>query len=242
MSVQTKLDKILTSLENLTKRLDVIDRKLEAVNSKINEVEEKFDEKYNKLEAQLNDKVSQKDFSDLEKQFKKQMELIYEENLMKEMYDKRLNLLIHDIEESVASTWESKEQTIQIFQEFLSQGLSIDPKSMNIIDIHCLPQRPVFVNGAKKTRPIIVKLSTIEERKRIFSSLKNLKNFNKVRKESNTLPVYVTEHLPKDFQNQKKRLMPQFKEARKLNKSTYWRVVQGQYCLFVDNVKILPTW
>ena len=150
MSVQTKLDKILTSLENLTKRLDVIDSKLEAVNSKINEVEEKFDEKYNKLEAQLNDKVSQKEFSDLEKQFKKQMELIYEENLMKEMYDKRLNLLIHGIEESVASTWESKEQTIQIFQEFLSQGLGIDPKSMNIIDIHRLPQRPVFVNGAKK--------------------------------------------------------------------------------------------
>ena len=94
--------------------------------------------------------MSRKEFSDLENQFKKQMELIYEENLMKEMYDKRLNLLIHGLEESAASTWETKEQTTQIFHEFLSKGLDINSNSMNIIDIHRLPQRPVFANMAKK--------------------------------------------------------------------------------------------
>ena len=55
------------------------------------------------------------------------------------------------------------------------------------------------------------------ERKRIFSSLKHLKKFNEERSASNSPSIYVTEHLPKEFQIQKKSLMPQFKEARKLN-------------------------
>ena len=94
--------------------------------------------------------MSWKEFSDLENQFKKQIELIYKENLMKEMYDKRLNLLIHGLlEESAASTWETQQIT-QIFHEFLYKGLNIDSNSMNIIDIHRLPQRPVFANRAKK--------------------------------------------------------------------------------------------
>ena len=69
------------------------------MNSIIHEVEEKFDEKYTKIEVQSSDKVSLKEFSNLENQCKKQMEVIYEENLMKEMYDKPLNLLIHGLEQ-----------------------------------------------------------------------------------------------------------------------------------------------
>ena len=52
--------------------------------------------------------------------------------------------------------------------------------------------------------------------------------FNNDRKASNIPPVYVTEHLLKDFQNQNKRFVPQFKEAWRQNKSTYWRAVEGQ--------------
>ena len=70
--------------------------------------------------------------------------------------------------------------------------------------IHRYPQRPILVNKAKKNRSITIKLSTAVERKRIFSSLKRLKKFNEERSASNSPPIYVTEHLPKEFQIQKK--------------------------------------
>ena len=80
------------------------------------------------------------------------------------------------------------------------------------------------------------------ERSRIFGALKNLKQFNEKRKASNIQPVFVTDHLPKEFQIQKKRLMQRFKEARAQNKSTCWRAEEGQYCLYIDYVKIPPTY
>ena len=150
MSVEAKLDQILVCLETLTKRLDAIDAKYETVNARINEVEEKFDRKLNEIEHQVKDKVGRNEFNHLENQFKKQIESVYEENLMKETYDKRLNLLIHGLEESETNAWETKDQTTKIFHDFLTKGLQIDPTSMNIIDIHRLPQRPIFVNKAKK--------------------------------------------------------------------------------------------
>ena len=108
MSVEAKLDQILVCLETLTKRLNAIDAKYETVNARINEVEEKFDRKLNEIEHQVKDKVGRNEFNHLENQFKKQIESVYEENLMKETYDKRLNLLIHGLEESETNAWETK--------------------------------------------------------------------------------------------------------------------------------------
>ena len=179
MSVEAKLDQILVCVETLTKRLDAIDAKYETVNATINEVEEKFDAKLNEIECQVRDEVCRNEFNHLKNHFKKQIESVYEEKLMKETFNKRLNLLIHGLEESETNAWETKDQTTKIFHDFLTEGLQIDPTSMNIIDIQKLPQRPIFVNKAKKkNRPIIIKLSTAMERKRIFSSLKHLKIFN----------------------------------------------------------------
>ena len=57
---------------------------------------------------------------------------------------------IPGLEESETNAWETKAQTNNIFHDFLTKGLQMDPTSMNIIDIHRLPQRPIFVNKAKK--------------------------------------------------------------------------------------------
>ena len=148
MSIEAQLDQILVCLETLTKRLDAIDAKYKTANARTNEVEEKFDAKLNEIERQVKNKVCRNEFNHLENQFKKQIDSVYEEKLMKETYDKRLNLLIHGLEES-----ETNDQTTKIFHDFLTEGLQIDPTSMNIIDIHRLPQKPIFVNKAKKIVP-----------------------------------------------------------------------------------------
>ena len=50
--------------------------------------------------------------------------------------------------------------------------------------------------------------------------------------------VYITEHLPKLFQEERKLLMPYFKKARSLKQKTNWRAENGHYCLYIDNIKV----
>ena len=60
----------------------------------------------------------------------------------------------------------------------------------------------------------------------IFKNAKHLKNFNRERQlenESNPY-VYVTEHLPLKFQQQKKQLMPLFIEASKKRQKATWNL------------------
>ena len=68
-----------------------------------------------------------------------------------------------------------------IFRRFLSEGLRIvEPSSKSLVDIHRLSQRPSAVEfGKTKTRPIIVKLATQDDKNRIYQSLKFLKFYNR---------------------------------------------------------------
>ena len=84
MSVEAKLDQIFVCLETLTKRLDAIDAKYKTINARINQVEEKFEAKLNEIERQVKDKGCRNEFNHPENQFKKQIESVYEEKLMKE--------------------------------------------------------------------------------------------------------------------------------------------------------------
>ena len=107
-------------------------------------------------------------------------------------------------------------------------------------DIHRLEQYLIKKNGKTMHRLIIVKLINNQDKNRIFRSAKNLKTFNETRRSCNEYSpyVYVTEHLPAKFQEQRKLLMSEFKEAKRNNQSAYWRAFDGSYCLFVDGVAI----
>ena len=68
-------------------------------------------------------------------------------------YNKRLNLLVRGIRET---PWETKEKAKEIFNQFILQGLRLNPHDFWIIDLHQLPQTPITKNGVQSTRPIIV--------------------------------------------------------------------------------------
>ena len=165
------------------------------------------------------------------------------DEIVKEAYNKRLNLLVHGVSESVDNIWESREVTLQLFIQLMTQGLKLNMKQINIIDIHRLPQRPIFNRGTRVTRPIIVKLGSVFDKNLIFSSCKHLKTYNQVRlaetEEAGTVatikPAFITDHLPQAFQKQKKALLPQFKKAREEKKKTSWKIMNGKYCLFIEN-------
>ena len=138
---------------------------------------------------------------------------------MQESYEKRFNLLIYGIEETDTSVWETREATLQLVQDFMKRGLQIKgPSAIMLADYHRLPQHPVLKNGIKVNPPIIIKLTKSNDKRLIFGSLKNLKQFNNARKLNEQNTVYITEHLPKQFQLERKALLPAFKEAKALKK------------------------
>ena len=77
---------------------------------------------------------------------------------MKESYDKRLNILIHGIQEDNNNVWEKKEKTIEKFQDFLKNGLKININEIKLSDIF---QQPITKNSRPVHQLIIVKLQFI---------------------------------------------------------------------------------
>ena len=132
-----------------------------------------------------------------------------------------------------------RETTLQLVQDFIKRGLQIkDPSAIMLADYHLLPQHPILKNGIKKNRPIIIKLTNSKDMRLIFGGLKNLKQFNNARKLNQQNSVYIIEHLPKQFRLERKALLPSFKKAKVLKKKTSWRAENGNYCLYIDNVKV----
>ena len=138
--------------------------------------------------------------------------------LMQESYNKRLNTLIHGIEEDEDSVWESHQQTLEKFDEFLKNALEMDHDDIEIADIHRLPQTLQSRKGVWVNRPIIVKLSHAMDKKQFFSNLKRLKSFNTMRRTASKSTIFVTEHLPKVFLQKKKLVMRSSRLPKKTNK------------------------
>ena len=78
----------------------------------------------------------------------------HKELRMRESYSKRLNLLIHGLEETESGVWETMAQTQEIYDNFMKQGLKLDPTTIPLVDIHRLPQQLVLRHGIKVHRPI----------------------------------------------------------------------------------------
>jgi len=107
-------------------------------------------------------------------------------------------------------------------------------KKLKLADVHRLPQHPVTKKGVKVVRPVITKLTNAFDKHLIFSSLKHLKTYNENCKFKLKTPnyVFVTEHLPRGLQIQKKRLLPLYNEPKQQGQKTSWKIVSGEYQLY----------
>ena len=146
------------------------------------------------------------------------------------------------MKEDSDNAWEKRDRTIEKFEQFLQNGLKIaGPNDVEYVDIHRLPQHPVKRNGKTVYKPIIVKLLTMSDKNEIFKNAKNLKDYNNQLKEDNynNPTVYITEHLPHKFQQQRKLLLPQFKEAKKKKQKAVWKALNGNYTLFMTINKLI---
>ena len=92
--------------------------------------------------------------------------------LQQESCNKRLNSLIHGVEEEKELVWEDKTQTLVKLNKFLKEGLQIELSSLQLVDMHRLPQRLLIIRGKRVTRSIIIKLTNASDKHRIMSNLK----------------------------------------------------------------------
>ena len=237
-SVDQKLDLLINSITKTEKKFDGFGERINKLEEIYKNQEKRTEERFQRLNDYFEGKVkilSNRilDAETFKTNFKKA-------EVMRENYEKRMNILIHGIEEDTKSVWESNVETRLKFNNFISGALKLDPTAIAIADIHRLPQRPKFKDGIKFTRPIIVKLVHTKDKNLIYQNLRELKSFNEEKKKSivNARPVYITDHLPELFLRQKKVLLPQFKQARKNKQKVFWRVENGNYVLFINDEKI----
>ena len=268
--IEAKLDLILLKLDGLTDRVDRLEKTVTSIQHQVSEVEAKLSKRCENIELFLAEKVENSELINLKKQVKvleKQRDEEHEvlvtqqtqitqlkgqlqqykqvaerESLSREAYSKKFNLLVHGLDEDQNSPWENRATTESMLKKFLKDGLQIEnPDQISIIDVHRLPQYPLFKNKVKINRPIIFKLAGNNDKQMIMHSLKNLRRYNETRLEENSKAgkVYVTEHLPKPLYLQKKQLLPHYKKARSENKRASWCIQDGEYCLYVDGEKII---
>ena len=111
-----------------------------------------------------------------------------------DLSSKRFNYSVHGINENPSNEWETRDQTDWLFRIFLVEGLQIEePNSIAIVDVHRLPQHPIFDKDRRKTnRPIIVKFLKVFDKSRFTQKLKKLQR-EKTHRNRNSPYVYATD-------------------------------------------------
>jgi len=80
----------------------------------------------------------------------------------------------------------------------------------------------------------------MSEKNLIFKNEKYLKEYNNERKQGQEFYpyVYVSEHLPKKFQDQRKLLLDEYRKKRNNRQKAVWKAVEGDFVLFVNDKRI----
>ena len=181
--------------------------KLEAYNERVTNLEEKLNERHAAIETNLSAKTEASDVeiasslkanvADLQKIYNRLETLEAQERgrqanaLMKESYKKRMNILIHGLDENFNLAWETaRDATKAIIYKFMKEGLKIQvPSDIVMSDFHRLPQKPLFNNeGQRISRPVIRKLTSATDKRLIFFLAKKLKAHNDLRRQKNLRP------------------------------------------------------
>ena len=106
-----KIERLLKAMEGISSRLDKIDLKFDKLENRINYHEHKVEQRYEEIKQTTDNKifgltVRIKELENYKADTEKAA-------LMQESYNKRLNILIHGIEEDEDSVWESHQKTLE---------------------------------------------------------------------------------------------------------------------------------
>ena len=186
--MEGKLDSLISMVSSLTASMRSLEKRFDTYENKLKDITKRLDGHESQIfdiSKKANDTISTSTFDEMKARVAHLEELAEnarKEALQYESYSKRLNLLIHGLDETTNTVWESKAETSATFNSFLKEGLDLDPNSITLVDAHRLPQRPIIKHGRRITRPIIIKLANAIDKKKIMTNLKHLKTYNEARR------------------------------------------------------------
>ena len=128
-----KLDKILAEITEMSLKITKIERNMLIFETKLLKVETKLIDQRKEIKAKLKTKATSNNFNDLHYkilELERKLEANKNENLQKESYSKPMNLLMHELRETNA--WETKKQTSVILENFIKEGLLLNPKLISL--------------------------------------------------------------------------------------------------------------
>ena len=180
--VTEKLNQVLKAVDKLYKRMDNFYSKLDDFNLCLVHLD-KFNAKFEEIETSLNSKAdteavlaTKTNSTDFEKIHDRLKKLEAQERerqtqaVMRESYEKRMNILIHGLSENFTSAWETRETTKSVIYQFMRDGLKIeDPEKITVAGYHRLPQKPIFNARKRRCRPVIIKFTNAADKARLQS-------------------------------------------------------------------------
>lgn len=218
---------LMQSMErNLGERLSAIEHDLK---ERVSGVETSLELAHHRVD-ELEGKVAQ-----LERELVKSQGQQLKDQILNELRSKEYNLLLHGIPQQ--SDNESAEETENVFRAFVADTLRFPSSSLEKIkcaNIHRLPRRnstEATTSGqTKKPPPIVVKFVNMCDKRAISALASRARTFN----------ASITRHLPISMQIQRKKLIRQANIFHKQGKNIRWKIVDADYCLFVNGERYYP--
>lgn len=202
--IRTLEKKITDSTAALHKRVNEVEEMVTECRKDIASNSQKITDQDGKVkitDGKIDDKLKELEFKDLQR----------------DIYDRRLNLLIFGMVEKKGVYGDSNAESLQKIKNLLAEMEVEDYENINIIDCHRLPQKK-RVGDDEKPRPIIFKVSDMFDLRRITDKKAKLKELSK----SKNFRLGVGKHFPKAIIDQKKQLQEKFDDLYRQKMKPRW--------------------
>ena len=232
--------KIDTSEENLMRKISSISTKVDDNERRILDIE--VDQvRLNKIQVDHDHRViaveaTCTEITELKKNYEEVIKKAEIKALVTDQYNKRLNMIVGGLLKVSLNAWETFEECEKLVRDFLKNVLKYkNADTFTIVDVHRLRTRNV---DTTKPKPMIFKVATVEVKRDIMKCTKNLKDYNN----DKTIKAYVSDHLPKAMQLNRKALLPTFYKKKEEGLKPGWQVdvITGEYCVKVPTGLIHP--
>ena len=154
---------------------------------------------------------------------------IRKNKIMDDYRGKQYNLLFHGLRK--LKQQESMEESEQVVRTFLSKKLRFPLSKLDKVQFahaHRLKRKPSTAEPAsgptKSSPPIVVKFCKMADRNAVLALASQARQFD----------CGITNHLPVSMLEQRRPLLRHASRFYKKGKNVRWRVVEADYCLFVD--------
>ena len=246
--VMPKIELVLEKLDKMEKKLDSLEGYVKVVDGKVNRLQEKVEyfELFSKDAAlslkvldegmsfanseieSMKEKVKhwekslQEETARVERKLQGEIEVLRDEKLYMEVYQRRENLRFYGIREASGAT---EENVKEVLVGFMQNELDIsEADTIEFQRIHRIG-RPNL--SQDKPRPIIARFLRYSDRELVMSKAKKLKGTG----------LGISADLPKDIVNRRKKLMPKFKKAKEDGQSAFFKRSEPDK-LYIEGIRV----